>query len=161
MWKSGSLFFNPLKRSAGAASLVSGPLLLSCFGAIVHQQKSSERSLTEARRPQPERLVHRPSVIVNAEREKGRIPTRAEQITSLKSFSTENPLDVLVVGGGATGAGAALDATTRGLSTALIERGDFGNETSSRSTKLIWAGIRYIATAIASLLRFKNLTQPL
>ena len=46
--------------------------------------------------------------------------------------------DVLIVGGGATGCGAALDATTRGLSTALIERGDFGNETSARSTKLLW-----------------------
>jgi len=43
-----------------------------------------------------------------------------------------------IVGGGATGSGTALDAASRGLSTALIERADFGNETSSRSTKLIW-----------------------
>lgn len=87
------------------------------------------------------------------------IPTRAEQIAKLKSRATP-PFDVLIVGGGATGAGAALGATTRGLSTALIERGDFGNETSARSTKLIWAGIRYIATAIAALLRVHNLTRP-
>ena len=86
-----------------------------------------------------------------------KIPSRSEQIQSLTSTSE---FDVLVIGGGATGAGAALDAASRGLSTALIERGDFGNETSSRSTKLIWAGIRYIATAISSLLRFKNLTRP-
>lgn len=46
--------------------------------------------------------------------------------------------------GGATGCGAALDAQLRGLRTCLIERGDFANETSSRSTKLIWAGIRYV-----------------
>ena len=60
---------------------------------------------------------------------------------------------MLVIGGGATGAGAALDAQLRGLATACIERGDFGGETSGRSTKLIWAGIRYIATATAQLLQ--------
>jgi hypothetical protein len=86
------------------------------------------------------------------------IPTRERQIHELSSGKV---FDVLVVGGGATGAGAALDSTTRGLSTVLIEKGDFGNETSSRSTKLIWAGIRYIATATASLLRFKNFLRPL
>jgi glycerol-3-phosphate dehydrogenase len=68
---------------------------------------------------------------------------------------------VLVVGGGATGAGTVLDAATRGLSAALIERGDFGCETSSRSTKLIWAGIRYVATAVSSLLRWRNVTRPI
>ena len=51
---------------------------------------------------------------------------------------------------------AALDATTRGLKVACIERGDFASETSSRSTKLIWAGIRYLATSAAGLLS-KNL----
>ena len=86
------------------------------------------------------------------------LPTRAQQLQRLKS---KQVFDVLVVGGGATGAGTALDATTRGLSTALIERGDFGSETSSRSTKLIWAGIRYIATAISALLQWHNLGRPL
>jgi Glycerol-3-phosphate dehydrogenase len=86
------------------------------------------------------------------------IPTRSQQIERL---SQNQPFDVLVVGGGATGSGIALDAATRGLKVALIERGDFGNETSSRSTKLLWAGIRYIATATASLLRWKNLSRPI
>lgn len=85
------------------------------------------------------------------------ISTRTDQVQNLAAGKV---FDVLVVGGGATGAGAALDSTTRGLSTALIEKGDFGNETSSRSTKLIWAGIRYIATATSSLLRMKNLLRP-
>ena len=63
------------------------------------------------------------------------LPSRDEQISTLLSSSTnKTEFDVLVIGGGATGAGAALDATTRGLSTVLIEKGDFGNETSSRST---------------------------
>jgi len=85
------------------------------------------------------------------------IPPRSEQLECLSS----KQFDVLIVGGGATGSGAALDAASRGLSTALIERGDFGNETSARSTKLLWAGIRYIATASAELLRFRNLMRPL
>ena len=63
------------------------------------------------------------------------LPSRDEQISKLLASSErKHEFDVLVIGGGATGAGAALDATTRGLSTVLIEKGDFGNETSSRST---------------------------
>jgi glycerol-3-phosphate dehydrogenase len=62
--------------------------------------------------------------------------------------------DVLVIGGGATGAGIALDAASRGggLRVACIDRHDFASETSSRSTKLLWAGIRYLATAAAHVL---------
>ncbi len=52
--------------------------------------------------------------------------------------------DVLVIGGGVTGAGAALDATTRGLSTALVEARDFASGTSSRSSKLFHGGLRYL-----------------
>ncbi len=50
--------------------------------------------------------------------------------------------------GGATGAGAALDAATRGLRTALVEAEDFGAGTSSRSTKLIHGGVRYLEKAV-------------
>jgi glycerol-3-phosphate dehydrogenase len=52
--------------------------------------------------------------------------------------------DVVVVGGGITGAGVALDAATRGLRTALVERGDFASGTSSRSSKLVHGGLRYL-----------------
>src|SRR5947209_3689084 len=52
--------------------------------------------------------------------------------------------DIVVVGGGSTGAGAALDATTRGLSVALIEARDWAAGTSSRSSKLIHGGLRYL-----------------
>ena len=54
------------------------------------------------------------------------------------------PFDVLVVGGGITGAGVALDAAGRGLRTALVERGDFAAGTSSRSSKLVHGGLRYL-----------------
>ncbi|MEA2384234.1 MAG: glycerol-3-phosphate dehydrogenase, partial [Solirubrobacteraceae bacterium] len=50
--------------------------------------------------------------------------------------------DVVVIGGGITGAGVALDAAARGLRTALVERVDFGAGTSSRSSKLVHGGLR-------------------
>src|SRR5581483_8569662 len=53
--------------------------------------------------------------------------------------------DVLVVGGGASGLGAAVDAAARGYRVALIEQGDFAQGTSSRSTKLVHGGVRYMA----------------
>src|ERR1700730_2978548 len=52
--------------------------------------------------------------------------------------------DVLVIGGGITGAGVALDAASRGLRTALVERDDFASGTSSKSSKLVHGGIRYL-----------------
>ncbi|XP_051569190.1 glycerol-3-phosphate dehydrogenase, mitochondrial-like isoform X1 [Myxocyprinus asiaticus] len=79
---------------------------------------------------------------------KDALPTREEQLSTLRN--TEE-FDVLVVGGGATGAGCALDAVTRNLKTALVERSDFSSGTSSRSTKLIHGGVRYLQKAIMKL----------
>uniref|UniRef100_A0A7S1XVP7 Glycerol-3-phosphate dehydrogenase n=1 Tax=Phaeomonas parva TaxID=124430 RepID=A0A7S1XVP7_9STRA len=70
-------------------------------------------------------------------------PSRSKQLQRLK----EDDFDVLVIGGGATGCGVALDAATRGMKTALVERADFGAGTSGRSTKLIHGGIRYLERA--------------
>src|SRR5438067_110535 len=56
----------------------------------------------------------------------------------------DETFDVLVIGGGITGAGVALDASLRGLSVALVERDDFASGTSSRSSKLIHGGLRYL-----------------
>ncbi len=56
----------------------------------------------------------------------------------------ENELDVLVIGGGVVGAGTALDAVTRGLTTAIVESRDWASGTSSRSSKLIHGGLRYL-----------------
>src|SRR5579859_91447 len=65
----------------------------------------------------------------------------------------EQPLDVLVIGGGITGAGVALDATARGYRVGLVERGDFASGTSSRSTKLVHGGIRYLPELDIPLVR--------
>jgi glycerol-3-phosphate dehydrogenase len=59
--------------------------------------------------------------------------------------------DLLVVGGGATGCGIALDAASRGLQVALIEKNDFAEGTSSRSTKLVHGGVRYLEMAVTKL----------
>ena len=63
---------------------------------------------------------------------------------TLRELEHGKPLDVLVVGGGINGAGAALDAVTRGLRTGLVETRDYASGTSSRSSKLIHGGIRYL-----------------
>jgi glycerol-3-phosphate dehydrogenase len=63
------------------------------------------------------------------------------------------PFDIVIVGGGVTGAGAALDAATRGLSVALIEQRDWAAGTSSRSSKLIHGGLRYLEQGDISLVR--------
>src|SRR5215207_7525540 len=57
---------------------------------------------------------------------------------------TDEAFDVLVVGGGITGVGVALDAASRGLRTALVERDDFASGTSSKSSKLVHGGLRYL-----------------
>ena len=63
------------------------------------------------------------------------------------------PLDVLVIGGGITGAGAALDAASRGLRVGLVESRDLAAGTSSRSSKLIHGGLRYLEQGDFKLVR--------
>jgi glycerol-3-phosphate dehydrogenase len=65
----------------------------------------------------------------------------------------ENQFDVVVVGGGITGAGVALDAASRGYSVALVERADFSSGTSSRSSKLVHGGLRYLQNFDLGLVR--------
>lgn len=64
-----------------------------------------------------------------------------------------SPWDLLVIGGGASGLGTALDASSRGYRTLLLEQGDFAQGTSSRSTKLIHGGVRYLKQGQLSLVR--------
>jgi glycerol-3-phosphate dehydrogenase len=70
----------------------------------------------------------------------------------------DEPFDLLVVGGGITGAGVALDAAARGLKTALVERGDFAGGTSSKSSKLVHGGLRYLQQREVRLV-YENLAE--
>jgi len=73
--------------------------------------------------------------------------SRTEMLQRLKT----QPLEVLVIGGGATGTGTALEASRRGLSVGLIKAYDFSSGTSSKSTKLIHGGVRYLEKAVKKL----------
>ena len=75
---------------------------------------------------------------------------RQEQIIKLES----NPhFDIIIIGGGATGLGCAVDAASRGMKTLLVEKYDFAKGTSSRSTKLVHGGVRYLAQGNIRLVR--------
>src|SRR6188474_1511597 len=74
---------------------------------------------------------------------------RPELLDRLRSRTT--PWDLLIIGGGATGIGCAVDAASRGYQVALIEQRDFGKGTSSRSTKLAHGGVRYLEQGNISL----------
>jgi glycerol-3-phosphate dehydrogenase len=77
----------------------------------------------------------------------------AERTAALDLFGSGEEFDVVVVGGGIVGAGVALDAATRGLSVALVEVRDFASGTSSRSSKLIHGGLRYLEQRDFELVR--------
>lgn len=70
-----------------------------------------------------------------------------------QNLKNNSSWDIIIIGGGATGLGTALDAVTRGLKTLLVEQSDFAKGTSSRSTKLVHGGVRYLAQGDISLVR--------
>ncbi|GBE83265.1 Glycerol-3-phosphate dehydrogenase, mitochondrial [Sparassis crispa] len=84
-------------------------------------------------------------------------PSRESMLNALRSSSEKqgdeypDEFDLLIVGGGATGAGVAVDAASRGLRVALVERDDFSAGTSSKSTKLVHGGVRYLQKAVMEL----------
>ncbi|KAL7279835.1 hypothetical protein ACG7TL_006242 [Trametes sanguinea] len=80
-------------------------------------------------------------------------PSREQMLDALKASGTDpaEEFDLLIVGGGATGAGVAVDAASRGLKVALVERDDFSSGTSSKSTKLVHGGVRYLQKAVMEL----------
>ena len=81
----------------------------------------------------------------------------SRQRSSTLQNLTAAPLDILVVGGGIVGAGVARDAALRGLRTGLVEQQDFAEGTSSRSTRLLHGGLRYLAQGHVGLVREASL----
>jgi glycerol-3-phosphate dehydrogenase len=78
-------------------------------------------------------------------------PQRTERRDLLSRLERATPYDLAIIGGGATGLGLALDAASRGFSVVLIDAADFAKGTSSRSTKLVHGGVRYLAQGNISL----------
>ena len=91
----------------------------------------------------------KPGKLINLFQQRGKKKVRAGVLSShtrqdnLNRFEREH-YDLLVIGGGIIGAGIAWDAALRGMKVALIEKGDFGSETSSKSSKMIHGGLRYL-----------------
>lgn len=117
-------------------------------------KKSSGKSL----RPQASRIAYDNSSLQRREQDaESSTPSPAARSDANGSVIMRDGdeegegFDVLIVGGGATGAGVAVDAATRGLSVAMVERDDFGAGTSSKSTKLIHGGVRYLQKAVFEL----------
>src|SRR5436309_15674145 len=79
----------------------------------------------------------------------GPVQTRSDTIARLAAA----PLDLLVIGGGIVGAGIARDAAMRGLRIGLVEQNDFASGTSSRSSRLLHGGLRYLAQGRVGLVR--------
>uniref|UniRef100_A0AC35TFS5 Glycerol-3-phosphate dehydrogenase n=1 Tax=Rhabditophanes sp. KR3021 TaxID=114890 RepID=A0AC35TFS5_9BILA len=115
-------------------------------GAFLWVDQSNGRRF-ESDKNQYFRTAHADKLANLNKRPSGGLPSRSDILDGLKT----EEFDVLVIGGGATGSGVALDSTTRGLKTALVELDDFSSGTSSRSTKLIHGGVRYLQAAIFGL----------
>jgi glycerol-3-phosphate dehydrogenase len=76
-----------------------------------------------------------------------------DRTTSLQALENADSWDIIVIGGGATGLGVAVDAASRGYKTLLLEQADFAKGTSSRSTKLVHGGVRYLEQGNVRLVR--------
>src|SRR5699024_8659915 len=110
---------------------------------------------------EPKVSMRRSSQVSDQQRSALTPANRAEHLSRLRAATAQDPLDVLVVGGGVNGAGAAFDAATRGLSVGLVETHDWASGTSSRSSKLMHGGLRYLQmldfTLVAEALRERDL----
>lgn len=127
---------------------IAAATIIATGGGIIYSRASSHRPrdkpLVELKRDATGRII--PSQFPH-------VKSRAGQLADLRrnGSSRDTEYDLLIVGGGATGTGIALDAVTRGLKVALVEREDFSAGTSSKSTKLVHGGVRYLEKAIWNL----------
>ncbi|CDF91935.1 ZYBA0S16-00408g1_1 [Zygosaccharomyces bailii CLIB 213] len=106
--------------------------------AVQHYNESRRQQILRNEVPQVS-IVQKPNVT---------LPTREELLSKLQKT---DQFDLLVIGGGASGTGCALDAATRGLNVACVEANDFASGTSSKSTKMAHGGVRYLEKAFFEL----------
>ncbi|XP_071943188.1 glycerol-3-phosphate dehydrogenase, mitochondrial-like [Antedon mediterranea] len=130
--------YRNIKRLAVGGLLIGGGAATATYVLL----RSSKQELNR------QRLTHVIAAELRDANNQNQLPTREQQVQALQQT---HEYDVLVIGGGATGSGVALDSATRGLKTALVEKYDFSSGTSSRSTKLIHGGVRYLQKAIMGL----------
>lgn len=163
----GSRLLKPLLYTAGAGAVGAGALYIAVRprdipgteAAAVPPPTYGEGGVF--RPPQFPQVKSRDEQIADLKRSGGVVAQAAEKAKKLLGGGSaplvgaeqadEEPYDLLIVGGGATGTGIALDAITRGLKVALVERDDFSSGTSSKSTKLVHGGVRYLEKAVWNL----------
>jgi glycerol-3-phosphate dehydrogenase len=146
----------PLLYTTGAAALGGGVLYYSyrprsipgSEGAAVPPPGYESGRFTPPRFP---KVKSRDEQLADLKRSSGSESTLDSAKDLITGAKREEAYDLLVIGGGATGAGIALDAATRGLKVAMVERDDFSSGTSSKSTKLVHGGVRYLEKAVWEL----------
>ncbi|BHF62051.1 glycerol-3-phosphate dehydrogenase [Sparganum proliferum] len=134
------LKMRPLLRKLVIAGSVAGVGALVTMEAVPKLQEARRMRASRMRKPpSPEELALFSQPLT----------TRESNIERM--MNKDEVFDILVIGGGATGTGVALDAVSRGLTTCLVDKQDFASGTSSRSTKLIHGGVRYLQKAVFNL----------
>ena len=147
-FKHDQLIILKMSRAIRVAKYTGGGLFIA-FGAYhVYRGQKSSLSLHLLSTSSPNNAYNNNSGLLQTQNILNhQLPNRKYQLQKLHDCQ----FDVLVIGGGATGAGVCLDAATRGLRTAMVEADDFSSGTSSRSTKLIHGGVRYLQQAFMKL----------
>ncbi|CCE63112.1 hypothetical protein TPHA_0E00150 [Tetrapisispora phaffii CBS 4417] len=135
--------FRHAVKQVASRKLVAGTAAAVVGASFYYNQLQSTNNWDNASIIQNEAVLANPVDSPNVN-----IPTRSELVNNLK---TTDQFDVLIIGGGATGSGSALDAATRGLNVALVEKDDFASGTSSKSTKMAHGGVRYLEKAVFQL----------
>ena len=160
-------FVRPLLYTAAVAAAGGGALYISyrprnlpgSEPALVPPPKYGEEGhldpprfpLVKKREEQIADLKRSAGVMSTLEKAKGIVGSLTGPGVVDQRIPEAEPYDLLVIGGGATGSGIALDAATRGLKVAMVERDDFASGTSSKSTKLVHGGVRYLEKAVWNL----------
>jgi glycerol-3-phosphate dehydrogenase len=148
----------PLLYTTGAAT-VGGAFLYYNYrprnipgseGAVVPPPGYSQGSFRPPRFP---KVKSRDEQIADLKRSGGSKAVTSGRLSAEEAApqNDDDIYDLLIIGAGATGAGVALDAATRGLKVAIVERDDFSSGTSSKSTKLVHGGVRYLEKAVWEL----------
>src|SRR5690242_3524515 len=125
------------------------PRAYSDFRTLVPQNPLSTAARLMARLKRVCLALRRSSLAMNG----SPLTRRTEALTAL----SRAPLDLLIIGGGIVGAGIARDAAMRGLRAGLVEQNDFASGTSSRSSRLLHGGLRYLAQGRVGLVRESSL----
>ncbi|CZT09192.1 hypothetical protein WAI453_005654 [Rhynchosporium graminicola] len=149
----------PLLYSTGAAALGGGILYYSyrprnipgSDPAVVSPPGYGEGGFRPPRFPKVKTREEQIADLKRSGASKGAVAGLLKSAEDATPQNEDDVYDLLVIGAGATGAGIALDAATRGLKVAVVERDDFSSGTSSKSTKLVHGGVRYLEKAVWEL----------